>query len=84
MEEKWQLDIDHFVYNSGMDMDVYDREGNRSWQYVAVGEQEAHKELLLVHEDTGGRNSLKEELDRRLGKFAADKALELPDRKSVV
>ncbi len=79
MEEKWQLDIDHFVYNSGMDMDVYDREGNRSWQYVAVGEQEEHKELLLVHEDTGDRNSLKEELDRRLGNFAADKALELPE-----
>lgn len=79
MEEKWQLCIDHFVYNSGMDIDVYDREGNKSWQYVAAGEQEGHKEILLISEKTGRTDPQKEELDRRLEEYAFNRELDLPE-----
>lgn len=78
MQEKWRIGIGHFVYNSGMDITVQDLE-NDSWKvYLAIGDWEEHKEVLLFSEETGEPNPLKEEMEQKIAQFGSRIGRDLP------
>ncbi len=79
MQEKWRIGINHFVYNSGMDITVQDLE-NDSWKvYLAIGGWEEHKEVLLFSEETGEINPLKEEMKQKIKQFGNRIGRDLPE-----
>ena len=79
MKAKWETDIAHFVFTSGMDYTIYDREKGQWKHYVAVGDTERYKELLLIEEDNGEADARKEELDLLLGQFKDEFQKPLPE-----
>lgn len=48
MEEKWELDLEHFVMTEGLDWSVYDEERNLRSFYVIAGDMERKKNILLI------------------------------------
>lgn len=69
MKETWEISLGHFAMTSGMDFTIHDKVSDCWKHYVAVGEEERHKEILLIAENNGEADARMEELDVLLGRF---------------
>lgn len=69
MKEKWEVELFYYTMSSGMDFIIYDKEKDYFKHYIAVGEMDEHKEILLISENNGESDIQKEELDVLLNQF---------------
>ncbi|MCI8937354.1 MAG: hypothetical protein HFI44_10960 [Lachnospiraceae bacterium] len=84
MVAKWETDIGHFVFTTGMDYTVRNLENGQWKHYVAVGDAEREKELLLIAEDNGEADPRKEELDVLLRQLEEEIQKPLPEVRAGV
>ncbi len=84
MVAKWETDIGHFVFTTGMDYTVRNLENGQWKHYVAVGDTEREKELLLIAEDNGEADPRKEELEVLLGQLEEEIQKPLPEVRAGV
>lgn len=79
MVAKWETDIAHFVFTTGMDYTVHDLENDQWKHYVAVGDTEREKQILLIAENNGETDPRKKELDALLGQLEEELQKPLPE-----
>ena len=83
MEEKWELDLDHFVMTEGYDWTVYDEEKNLRRFYVIAGDVEREKDILLIdvseNIDEEGHSLAWKELNEKVEEIGESMGKTLPD-----
>lgn len=83
MEEKWELDLGHFVMTEGYDWTVYDEEKNLRRFYVIAGDVEREKDILLIdvseNIDEEGHSLAWKELNEKVAEIGKSIGKTLPN-----